>query len=125
MKLCCAVPCHNGGTCSVVSNDDYECHCPAGFVGKNCEVPGCATKPCQNGGTCFDFVNDYKCYCHPGFVGRNCEQTVDECRANDVPRHIDDEEEDDDEGSGAFGFGVQVFSEFQKYLPQWRNLPRD
>ena len=35
---CDAVPCKNGGTCELADNiDGYECKCPMGFSGTDCE----------------------------------------------------------------------------------------
>ena len=35
---CIAVPCENGGTCKLEDNSDgYECKCPMGFNGTDCE----------------------------------------------------------------------------------------
>ena len=32
-------PCDNGGTCTAINdNTDYECDCPDGFLGDNCEI---------------------------------------------------------------------------------------
>ena len=34
--------------------NDYGCHCPAGYTGKNCQIDidECESMPCFNGGTC-------------------------------------------------------------------------
>ena len=77
VNRCHAAPCQNGGTCSLTwaTTDDYKCHCPAGFIGKNCEVnvDDCMAKRCYYG-YCFDLVNEYKCICLLGFEGKNCKQ---------------------------------------------------
>ena len=37
IDLCSSSPCKNGGTCVDVTIR-YECHCPPGFSGQNCEI---------------------------------------------------------------------------------------
>ena len=69
-------PCQNGAVCNDLSSFDYECVCPAGFTGKNCEteIP-CHSNPCQNMGTCENSVDfsDYVCECTSQYTGENCE----------------------------------------------------
>ena len=36
-NFCGSSPCQNGGTCSN-QQSSYSCNCPAGFVGRNCEM---------------------------------------------------------------------------------------
>jgi len=46
---CASQPCLNGGQCSQVDVTSYQCQCPAGFDGKNCELDAriCQTQqPC-------------------------------------------------------------------------------
>ena len=73
-------PCLNGGTCYDRVND-FECRCPAGFVGELCQtnIDDCLNWPCANGGTCHDLVNDFRCDCAPGFQGKDCRLNVNEC----------------------------------------------
>ncbi|MBK8261256.1 MAG: DNRLRE domain-containing protein [Nannocystis sp.] len=73
-------PCQNGGSCANIE-DGYECACPAGYGGTDCEidVDECSGEPCQNGGVCSDGVNDYSCSCAAGWTGDNCEIDIDEC----------------------------------------------
>ncbi len=80
MNDCSMAPCLNGGTC-VDRVNDFECRCPAGFVGKLCQtnIDDCLNWPCANGGTCHDLVNDFRCDCAPGFEGKDCRENVDEC----------------------------------------------
>jgi hypothetical protein len=61
----------------------YNCSCPEGWNGTNCEndvnecLPG--SDPCQNGGTCNNFDGGYNCTCPEGWEGINCENDIDEC----------------------------------------------
>ncbi len=49
-RSCCA----NEAVCHVSSTapNGYECKCPDGFSGVNCQFRSCTIQPCQNGGTC-------------------------------------------------------------------------
>ena len=53
----------------------YECICPAGYSGVNCEIGPCSGDPCQNGGICSESGSNYLCQCPPGFTGLNCQIT--------------------------------------------------
>ncbi|XP_054436820.1 delta-like protein 3 [Pteronotus mesoamericanus] len=80
---CDGNPCANGGSCSETL-ESFECACPRGFYGLQCEVSGvtCADGPCFNGGLCVggaDPDSAYICHCPPGFQGSNCEKRVDRC----------------------------------------------
>ena len=37
LKTCYENKCQNGGKCQEDGTDEYECVCPIGFTGKNCE----------------------------------------------------------------------------------------
>lgn len=34
---CASSPCKHGGTCKAIDGEDYECVCPAGRTGRNCQ----------------------------------------------------------------------------------------
>nr|XP_033813216.1 protein jagged-2-like isoform X2 [Geotrypetes seraphini] len=75
-------PCQNGGTCTNTEPDQYECLCPEGFYGRNCEKSefSCLSSPCLNRGTCQEMDSAFQCLCAPGWTGTLCEVDVDECQ---------------------------------------------
>lgn len=64
------MPCNNNATCINLIND-YECHCPAGYEGKDCSlnIDECEPMPCMKGSTCIDGINEYTCVCQEGLTG--------------------------------------------------------
>ena len=60
----------------------FQCTCPRGFAGKDCEtnINDCKPGICDNGGVCHDGVDDYRCACAAGYNGRNCSNDIDECK---------------------------------------------
>jgi len=60
---CKIMPCMNSGTC-ISQGSNYECKCPAGFTGRNCEMTmtmtmtmKCNSDPCQHFVSCHDYVS--------------------------------------------------------------------
>lgn len=54
---CVHMPCLNFGTC-VTQGSSYECKCPSGFTGRNCEMTTkCNADPCQHAISCHDYVS--------------------------------------------------------------------
>jgi hypothetical protein len=74
-RACAAVQCANGGTCSPLKDDRFECLCVSGYTGSFCEsdIDDCTPASCDNGGTCLDRVNGFSCSCRPGYSGSQCE----------------------------------------------------
>ncbi|XP_070619781.1 protein jagged-2-like [Erythrolamprus reginae] len=75
-------PCRNGGTCANKEPDEYECLCPEGFGGRNCEdaalplpasKPPCPSDLCANGGSCHLTPSGPRCACPPGWRGKECQ----------------------------------------------------
>ena len=73
--------CVNGGVCTekvdtASGRSFYECVCPSGYEGFNCETSYC---DCVNGGVCTEKVDAasgwsfYECVCPAGYTGFNCE----------------------------------------------------
>uniref|UniRef100_A0A672FZI6 Delta-like protein n=1 Tax=Salarias fasciatus TaxID=181472 RepID=A0A672FZI6_SALFA len=75
-------PCKNGGTCMNTEPDEYNCACPDGYSGKNCEIAehACVSNPCANGGTCHEVPAGFECHCPAGWSGPTCAQ--DECASS-------------------------------------------
>jgi hypothetical protein len=57
-----------GTYCEGASNSQ----CPAGMIGRSCDVRVCDYVRCQNGGTCASGI----CNCPSGFIGPNCEESL-------------------------------------------------
>lgn len=79
-------PCKNGATCVLNDSGEYNCLCPEGFHGRDCELktgPCQKTKsPCKNGGLCEDlggYAPQLSCRCLVGFTGPRCETNMDDC----------------------------------------------
>uniref|UniRef100_A0A8D2L3Y9 Sushi, nidogen and EGF like domains 1 n=1 Tax=Varanus komodoensis TaxID=61221 RepID=A0A8D2L3Y9_VARKO len=80
---CRSDPCKNGGTCKDQPGS-FNCHCPEGFIGTQCEreVDACESNPCRNGGDCENYSGSYLCVCPEGFFGYHCEIASDPCFSN-------------------------------------------
>lgn len=81
--------------------DEYNCACPDGYSGKNCEIGecgkrwrrrsaasrmtlnpfylrrlpaehACVSDPCANGGTCHEVPSGFECHCPAGWSGPTC-----------------------------------------------------
>uniref|UniRef100_A0A1A8FJA7 Delta-like protein n=1 Tax=Nothobranchius korthausae TaxID=1143690 RepID=A0A1A8FJA7_9TELE len=77
-------PCKNGGTCMNTEPDEYNCACPDGYSGKNCEIAehACLSNPCANGGTCHEVSSGFECHCPAGWSGPTCAKDTDECASS-------------------------------------------
>uniref|UniRef100_A0A7E4VPA2 Neurogenic locus Notch protein n=1 Tax=Panagrellus redivivus TaxID=6233 RepID=A0A7E4VPA2_PANRE len=72
-------PCHNGGICQKVTNNEFICHCPLGFYGYRCEFEeektACSDNPCVNGLCRLDAtIDNAVCDCFYNFTGPKCDQ---------------------------------------------------
>ncbi|XP_025788516.1 protein jagged-1 [Puma concolor] len=77
-------PCLNGGTCSNTGPDKYQCSCPEGYSGPNCEIAehACLSDPCHNRGSCRETSLGFECECSPGWTGPTCSTNIDDCSPN-------------------------------------------
>ncbi|XP_055372286.1 protein slit-like isoform X2 [Condylostylus longicornis] len=85
--LCYSFPCQNGGMCfpSTDGKLEFECKCPSGYYGKQCEhkIDACYGNPCRNNGSCSLFEEGrFICRCLAGYAGERCEQNIDDCSKN-------------------------------------------
>ncbi|XP_078724509.1 protein jagged-1-like [Lampetra fluviatilis] len=81
-------PCLNGGTCINPEPDEFECVCPEGWSGRNCEIAehACLSGPCAPGATCVETPHGFECQCGPGWSGATCADNVDDCSPNPCGR---------------------------------------
>ncbi|XP_068096159.1 protein crumbs homolog 1 isoform X2 [Hyperolius riggenbachi] len=82
---CLSNPCPKNATCQVtLDTGTYECRCPAGFKGRNCEFPmkRCHRNLCRHGGQCYVTDRGSTCFCVMGYRGTFCETPEDECLWN-------------------------------------------
>jgi hypothetical protein len=94
---CAYFPCRNGGTCNNTGPLTYECICPNGFIGQQCEfVDPCVTySPCQNGATCVSSIvnsnGTYFCSCPGLYYGVNCTKVFGpsgELKSQQTPKNL-------------------------------------
>ncbi|CAC5386032.1 NCAN [Mytilus coruscus] len=71
---CTSSPCMNNGECNI-QNDTYNCDCPAGYFGSECQETPCSQYPCYHNGTCTVFGSSIHCACIDGYNGFRCEVT--------------------------------------------------
>ncbi|VDH94798.1 Hypothetical predicted protein [Mytilus galloprovincialis] len=76
---CSSSPCVNNGLCIDVGRF-YNCSCPPGFSGHNCEITPCDKIVCLNGGRCSSANGTVACNCRSGFSGTVCQVTP--CSSN-------------------------------------------
>ncbi|XP_016662821.1 protein eyes shut [Acyrthosiphon pisum] len=74
---CLSSPCQSYATC-VEFGDSWNCLCPSGFVGKNCERSVCENNPCKFGATCVIYPGSgFICLCPLGKHGMYCEHDLE------------------------------------------------
>ena len=68
--------CQNGATC-VDEGVGYQCLCPPGYTGVNCEtdIPDCSPSSCPTGATCVDLVDGHYCRCPFNLTGEDCRKS--------------------------------------------------
>ncbi|KAF6725780.1 Protein jagged-1b [Oryzias melastigma] len=74
-------PCKNGGTCTNTEPNEYQCECPEGFRGRNCDIVehACLSSPCMHGATCVEDLEGFSCVCAEGWTGHTCSEAVKHC----------------------------------------------
>ena len=64
------------GTCEIVENITFVCHCQLGWEGKRCQrqINNCTNVECLNHGVCRPLLMNYTCEClGDSYSGRHCE----------------------------------------------------
>lgn len=82
----CFAGCQQNGVCTIQLHEP-QCHCPAGFKGKFCEIEinECSQEPCHNGGACIDLKQGYRCKCPSGYSGLQCQIEQSDCKNDTCP----------------------------------------
>jgi hypothetical protein len=81
--------CKNDGICLVIgdlADNSYECNCPVGFSGRNCQFTTCDARPCNHAtplAQCL-MINETNYYCNctgTGYASTNCQNqiNIEEC----------------------------------------------
>lgn len=73
--------CKNGATCIELgpqSGYDYQCICPPGWTGKNCDqdIVDCGPHSCSPNAQCTDLTNKFYCKCPPDMTGEDCRKPI-------------------------------------------------
>jgi hypothetical protein len=84
VSACASSPCHNGGICvSSPDGEQYQCQCPTGYTGANCETEMCIMseiRACQLESTKSLFRNDLGGFCRQRNTTLDCvERTTKWC----------------------------------------------
>uniref|UniRef100_A0A914RDQ4 EGF-like domain-containing protein n=1 Tax=Parascaris equorum TaxID=6256 RepID=A0A914RDQ4_PAREQ len=75
VTLCHSDTCYNQGTCQVISETEYLCHCEWGYAGKRCEyATACLNNICGGRGECIPKADaSFECKCIRGYYGNKCQ----------------------------------------------------
>lgn len=82
-NACFTFPCKNDGECVPLAERKYECQCPPGYHGPQCEfmIDACYGNPCRNNATCIVLEEGrFSCECAAGYTGSRCEINIDDCQ---------------------------------------------
>uniref|UniRef100_A0A0M3ING7 Cubilin n=1 Tax=Ascaris lumbricoides TaxID=6252 RepID=A0A0M3ING7_ASCLU len=81
VTLCHSDTCYNQGTCQVISETEYLCHCEWGYAGTRCEyATACLNNICGGRGECIPKADaSFECKCIRGYYGNKCQFEEDGC----------------------------------------------
>ncbi|XP_058819541.1 uncharacterized protein LOC131682226 [Topomyia yanbarensis] len=100
IDACTPSPCTNNGICVDLSQghegNAYQCLCPYGYTGKNCQFESdpCNPSQCLNGGTCVGNSTHFRCDCTSGYTGPLCQHNLNECESSPCVHGICVDQED-------------------------------